>query len=68
METSSRCREGRLSVVKLSADLRLRHSRGFSRSNLTYMRLLYLILRGVIHAFSNERFISAPLTGQNRNP
>ncbi|BBL34037.1 putative nuclease YhcG [Nitrosomonas stercoris] len=29
-------------ITKLSADLRLRHGRGFSRSNLIYMRLLYL--------------------------
>lgn len=26
------------------------------------------LMRGVIHALSNESFISAPLTGQNRTP
>lgn len=29
-------------IDQLSADLRLRHGKGFSRSNLIYMRLLYL--------------------------
>ncbi|CBL46318.1 Hypothetical protein HDN1F_27350 [gamma proteobacterium HdN1] len=29
-------------ISKLAADLRLRHGKGFSRSNLIYMRLLYL--------------------------
>jgi len=29
-------------ITRLSADLRLRHGKGFSRSNLIYMRLLYL--------------------------
>ena len=29
-------------MQRLSADLRLRHGKGFSRSNLIYMRLLYL--------------------------
>ena len=29
-------------LLRLAADLRLRHGRGFSRSNLVYMRLLYL--------------------------
>lgn len=36
-----RAEYGRALLVKLSADLGLRHGRGFSRSNLTYMRLLY---------------------------
>jgi len=27
---------------RLSADLRLRHGKGFSRSNLSYMRMFYL--------------------------
>jgi len=29
-------------IDRLSADLRLRHGKGFSRSNMVYMRLLYL--------------------------
>jgi hypothetical protein len=29
-------------IKRLSGDLRLRHGRGFSRSNLIYMHLLYL--------------------------
>ncbi len=29
-------------ITRLAADLRLRHGKGFSRSNLIYMRLLYL--------------------------
>jgi predicted nuclease of restriction endonuclease-like (RecB) superfamily len=36
-----RAEYGKALLVKLSADLGQRHGRGFSRSNLTYMRLLY---------------------------
>ena len=37
-----RAEYGKGLLVNLSADLGLRHGKGFSRSNLTYMRLLYL--------------------------
>jgi hypothetical protein len=37
----NRAEYGKALLVKLSADLGQRHGRGFSRSNLTYMRLLY---------------------------
>jgi predicted nuclease of restriction endonuclease-like (RecB) superfamily len=37
-----RAEYGKALLVNLSTDLGLRHGRGFSRSNLTYMRLLYL--------------------------
>lgn len=33
---------GKALLTNLSADLKLRHGKGFSRSNLIYMRLLYL--------------------------
>ena len=39
---NSRAEYGKALLVKLAADLGLRHGKGFSRSNLTYMRLLYL--------------------------
>ena len=37
-----RAEYGAALLERLSADLRLRHGKGFSRSNLTYMRLFYL--------------------------
>jgi len=37
-----RAEYGRALIEQLAADLRLRHGKGFSRSNLIYMRLLYL--------------------------
>lgn len=37
-----RAEYGKALLVRLSADLGLRHGKGFSRSNLTYMRLFYL--------------------------
>jgi hypothetical protein len=37
-----RAEYGKALIDSLSKDLRLRHGRGFSRSNLIYMRLLYL--------------------------
>ena len=37
-----RAEYGKALIDNLSKDLRLRHGRGFSRSNLVYMRLLYL--------------------------
>ncbi|MCP5426355.1 MAG: DUF1016 domain-containing protein [Gammaproteobacteria bacterium] len=39
---SLRAEYGKALIDTLSADLRLRHGKGFSRSNLVYMRLLYL--------------------------
>ena len=37
-----RAEYGKALIDTLAADLRLRHGKGFSRSNLVYMRLLYL--------------------------
>lgn len=37
-----RAEYGKALISRLAADLGLRHGRGFSRSNLVYMRLLYL--------------------------
>jgi len=37
-----RAEYGKALIEQLAADLRLRHGKGFSRSNLIYMRLLYL--------------------------
>jgi predicted nuclease of restriction endonuclease-like (RecB) superfamily len=37
-----RAEYGAALMERLSADLRLRHGKGFSRSNLSYMRMLYL--------------------------
>lgn len=37
-----RAEYGAALITRLAADLRLRHGKGFSRSNLIYMRLLYL--------------------------
>lgn len=39
---SDRAEYGAGLLDRLSADLRMRHGRGFSRSNLVYMRLFYL--------------------------
>jgi predicted nuclease of restriction endonuclease-like (RecB) superfamily len=38
----ARAEYGKALLTNLSRDLRLRHGRGFSRSNVIYMRLLYL--------------------------
>lgn len=37
-----RAEYGQALIKRLAADLGLRHGKGFSRSNLVYMRLLYL--------------------------
>ena len=37
-----RAEYGKALIINLAADLRLRHGKGFSRTNLIYMRLLYL--------------------------
>ena len=37
-----RAQYGKQLLLKLSRDLTMKHGRGFSRSNLTYMRKLYL--------------------------
>jgi hypothetical protein len=41
-EGKERAEYGATLMKRLSADLRLRHGKGFSRSNLIYMRLFYL--------------------------
>ncbi len=41
-EGSARAKYGSKLLENLSRDLTLRHGRGFSRSNLNYMRLFYL--------------------------
>jgi DUF1016 N-terminal domain len=38
----TRAEHGKALLTNLSRDLNLRHGRGFSRSNVIYMRLLYL--------------------------
>jgi len=41
-EGKSKAEYGKALIVSLAKDLSLRHGRGFSRTNLVYMRLLYL--------------------------
>jgi predicted nuclease of restriction endonuclease-like (RecB) superfamily len=51
---------GKALLSNLSKDLRLRHGKGFSRSNLTYMRLFYLrypICETVSHILSWSHYV-----------
>ena len=46
-----RAKYGKARLTNLSRDLSLRHGTGFSRSNVIYMRLLYLLLPERSEAF-----------------